>query len=464
VGDKSNTWGELEDAASRIAKHLVDQGVQRGDRIIVHQSNTLDYLQVILGIAWAGAITVPILSIISPDELKYIIAEIEPAAVIDPVNQAGELMMSERCDPNDGTGQSISQILFTSGSSGRPKGVVHYYESTAAAMEGWLSVSGMSQFDVTLVSTPISHASGRLFEAVLLTAATVVLSRSSRAEDILCAIETTQTSHMILVPTVLAELVNHERFTEHDVTSLRFLMYASAPASPTLIMRAQELFGPIIHTVYGSTEAPAPITHLDPSDHLRATTTNQELLLSCGREFRWGCQIQIVNEAREPVADGELGQMAIWTPALAATYWNQPELWDQRIDAGWFLTGDIARREQGFIYLADREDDMIITGGFNVFPTEVENHIVAHSLVSEVVVFGLPDSRWGEAVVAIVSGKSDLTERVIRDWCQNHLSRHKIPKQILIVDALPKNGHGKVSRRGVREYFYSDAELINGAG
>jgi acyl-CoA synthetase (AMP-forming)/AMP-acid ligase II len=464
AGNASNTWSELEDSASRIAHHLISSGVRPGDRVLVHQSNTLAYIQTILAVAWCGAAVVPALSILSQDELDYVIAEIQPTKIIDPVQDVTNMLFADRCDPVDGTGESISQILFTSGSSGRPKGVVHQYASTAAAMAGWLSVSAISNGDVALVSTPISHASGRLFEAVLLAGATVVMSSTSRSNAILGAIQQSRTTHMIVVPTVLADLVNDDDFVNYDLSSLRFLLYASAPASPTLITRAQELFGPIIHTVYGSTEAPTPITHLDPADHVRATTTNPELLLSCGSEFEWGCQIDILNELGEPVADDQLGQLAIWSPALAQTYWQQPDLWNQRLAGDWFLTGDIARRREGFIFLADRKDDMIITGGFNVFPTEVENHIAANELVHEVAVVGIPDARWGEAVVAVVSGDSNLTDSHILEWCQSALSRHKIPKRVLIVDELPKTGHGKVSRRVVRDHFFAGAGAINGAG
>jgi fatty-acyl-CoA synthase len=464
AGNASSTWSELEDSASRVAQHLIDSGVRPDDRVIVHQSNTLAYIQTILAVAWCGAVAVPALSILSQDELDYITTEIQPAAILDPAHDVPNMLLANRCEPRDGIGESFSQILFTSGSSGRPKGVVHQYASTAAAMAGWLSISKIAPGDVALVSSPISHASGRLFEAVLLAGATVTLSCNSRATSVLSAIAQTRTTHLIVVPTVLADLVNDEEFQSYDLSSLRFVLYASAPASPTLISRAQELFGPIVHTVYGSTEAPTPLTHLDPADHLRATTTDPELLLSCGREFDSGCQIDILNDSGDAVADDELGQLAIWSPALAHTYWQQPDLWSQRLHGDWFLTGDIARRHEGFIFLADRKDDMIITGGFNVFPTEVENHIAAHELVYEVAVVGIPDTRWGEAIVAVVSGDPSLTDTNILTWCQNALSRHKIPKRVLIVDELPKTGHGKVSRRAIREHFFAGADAIHGAG
>jgi fatty-acyl-CoA synthase len=313
VGNTSTTWGELEDGASRVAQHLIDSGVRPDDRVIVHQSNTLAYIQTILAVAWCGAVAVPALSILSRDELDYITTEIQPTATIDPIQDVPRMLFANRCEPRDGNGESISQILYTSGSSGRPKGVVHQYASTAAAMAGWLSISKISPGDVALVSSPISHASGRLFEAVLLADATVAISCNSRAKSVLSAIQQTSTTHLIVVPTVLADLVNDEEFESYDLSSLRFVLYASAPASPTLISRAQELFGPIIHTVYGSTEAPTPITHLDPADHLRATTTNPELLLSCGRESEWGCQINILNDFGDAVADDELGRSLIRT-------------------------------------------------------------------------------------------------------------------------------------------------------
>lgn len=462
--DVCATWGELAHDAACIAGALAERGIGSGDLVIVRQSNTLDYLRLVMGIDWAGAAPVPTLGILSDSERDRIDSVVDPALVIDSEGDIGDLLAGRPIGPVDGLPSALSQVLFTSGSSGAPKGVVHSYASTAAAMAGWLAVSGLENGDVVLVTTPVSHAAGRLLEAGLLTGATVVLLASARAAGVVDAAKAHGVTHMIVVPTVLAELLEDERATSAELPSLEFVMYASAPASPSLIVRAQERLGPILHTCYGSTEAPLPVTHLDAIDHTAAASSSPELLLSCGGEFAFGAQIRIIDETGAEAPDGEPGQLAISTPGLAVGYWQAEEQWRERMAGDWFLTGDIGTVSGGRLFLSDRQDDMIITGGFNVFPTEVEGYLMGHPAVREAAVIGVPDQRWGEAVVAVVSTRAAVEQDVLIAYCRAGLSGHKVPKSIRFVEELPKSGHGKVARRTVREHLLSDTKSVHGAG
>lgn len=458
------TWAALVDDVRRLASGMRALGANQADRIVIRQSNSLAYLELVFATGWLGAVPVPTLGILSAQERGTIDDAIRPRMIIDSLEDHGSLLGSEGISPVDGDPESLSQILFTSGSSGMPKGVMHSYSSTSAAMAGWYTVSQMKQSDVVLVSTPVSHAAGRLMEGALLAGARVVLLSSARADAIVNAVREHDVTHMILVPTVLAEFLDHPEATMESLPSLRFVMYASAPASPNLIIRAQEQLGPIIHTVYGSTEAPLPLTHLNAEEHARAMHQNADLLLSCGREFTTGCQLRIVDTDMRSVPEGEQGQLVISTAGLASGYWEQADVWNARRHDDWFLTGDIGTLRGGYLYLADRSDDMIISGGFNVFPTEVEHHLADHPCVREVAVVGIPDERWGEAVVAIVSLKDSCSEDELLTHCRSTLSRHKVPKSIVFLDELPKSGHAKVSRREAKRIAFGNAPSISGAG
>lgn len=462
-GMTSATWSELAVEVERLAGVLAGTGLGPGDRVVVRQYNSLPYLRTVLALGWIGAIPIPTLGILGPTERAHIDTITSAACIIDPSTEIAGVCAGTSA-PYDGPPTSLSQILFTSGSSGQPKGVMHTFASTAAAMAGWLAVSDLERDDVVIVSTPVSHAAGRLFEGALLAGAATVLLPNARAHGLVEAVHRYGGTHMIVVPTVLAEFLDHEDATAESLPSLQFVMYASAPASPRLIVRAHERLGPILHSCYGSTEAPLPLTHLNARDHMRAVTDTPDLLLSCGAEFEFGCQVRVVDESMREVPPGHTGQLVVSTPGLACGYWQQEDVWEGRVNGDWFLTGDLGSIRDGHVYLVDRQDDMIITGGFNVYPTEVENWLCEHPEVRDAAVIGVPDSRWGEAVVAVVSTRGDIEADALLAHCQQGLSKHKVPKEIHLVDDLPTSGHGKVSRRHVREMLMSGGPVIHGAG
>lgn len=461
--DVELTWRELADRVARRAATLARAGVGPGDRVLVRQANTHGYLEAVLAAAWRGAAYVPVLGVLSAGERHYIEETVEPVAVLDaaypgpPGDHGGEA-------PVDVPPGAASQVLFTSGSSGRPKGVVHSFDSTAGAMGAWAAVTKAGPDQVVLVTTPMSHAAGRLVESALVAGGRVVIAESPKPGPVAAAIERYGVTHMLLVPTVLQDLVDGA--AGGDLSSLRQVVYSSAPASPSLVRRAHERLGPVVASVYGSTEVPAPVTVLDTADHERAMAGAAHLLTSCGREHPWGVQTRIVDDDLREVPPGEVGQLALCTPWLASGYWRQPDAWAERLRDGWFLTGDLGRYEDGYLYLVDRRDDMIISGGYNVFPTEVEHVLGEHPSVREVAVFGAPDGRWGEAVVAAVAlrqpAPADPPAALIAH-CRDHLPRYKVPKRIVVLDDLPKSGHGKLSRRLTRQRVVGDSAVVHGA-
>lgn len=459
------TWTELLNRVAALAAHLAAAGVNAGDRVVLRQQNTHSYVEAACAIAWRGATVVPTLHTLTRTEFDHIVAEIGPTAVLNAADSFDDLIRSSTAiGPMDGPNETLSQIMFSSGSTGQPKGIMHSFASTAAAMAGWAELLHTSEGARILVTSPISHGAGRLVEAALINAQTVVILDTAKPAAVIDAVEGYRITHALVVPTVLQDFIDHPDLGGRDVSSLQMLIYAAAPASATLITRAYERLGAILHNVYGMSEAPTPITHLDSADHARAVEHEPHLLRSCGREYRFGVQTRLIDAEGNSVPDGEPGELAIAGPWAFVGYWNQPELYASRMRSGWMLTGDVARVEDGYFYLMDRRNDMIISGGFNVYPAEIENVISAHPAIREVVVVGEPHPRWGEAVLAVVSLCSAAEDHEIIDYCRKTLAAPKVPKRVLILDELPRSAHDKLSRRTVKDLVLQHPTTISGSG
>jgi fatty-acyl-CoA synthase len=459
------SWGALANQCAALAGALRRDGVGPRDRVAVIQANSIEYLISIGAIAWSGAAFAPLLGSLSAQERDRIVEVMEPSAVLDAgdCDHIGALVSSgTSAPPVQGHGSDVSQVLFTSGSTGQPKGVVHDYRGTEAAIMSWLLVAGQRPPTV-LVSSPISHAAGRLVEAAMPTGGTVVILETARSSAIIGAIERYGVTHMLVVPTVLQELVDDPSLQDSDLRSLEFVMYSAAPASPGLLQRAQERLGSVLHTVWGATECPAPNTWMGPAEHAEAVANNPILLRSCGREFPGGVQVRVVDETFEEVAAGVTGQIVVSAPWLAVDYLGQSDLWSARMRGDCFLSGDVGFvDDHGYLFLAERKEDLIISGGFNVYPTEVENALLARPEVAEASVVGAPHPRWGEQVMAVIVLNSPLPEDELLAHCRSELAAYKVPKGIVVVDALPRTGHGKVSRRLVREEILGAAAQLHG--
>ena len=503
AGDRRLTWGELVSRAGRLAGALRRAGVGPGDRVCVVQANRAAYVEAVAATAWLGAAFVPVLGGLTVRERDEIIAMVRPSVVIDTTaaNPFGDLGgPGDRGSPG-GPGDWVppvqadpsttAQILFTSGSTGTPKGVMHSFAGSRAVFAAWVRLVGVpGPPPRVLVTTPISHAAGRLLEAALPLGGTVVIQDGAAGEATLATIARFGVTHMLVVPTVLRRMVDEPSLASHDLSSLRFVLYSAAPAAAGLVARAHTRLGEVLHTVWGSTELPAPNTHLGPAEHARGVAGEPRLLGSCGREFASDVQLRVVDDRLRDVPAGEPGQVIAAAGWLASGYWDRPDLWASRLHGDWFLTGDIGRvDDEGYLYLSDRVDDLIITGGSNVYPTEIETAVAEHPDVSEVSVVGLPDPQWGEAVTAVVvlrpgaaasaagpgsasaaasasasaSADAEVADAVLAH-CRAHLARHKVPKRVIVVDELPRNPLGKVSRRAVRATLIADTDPRPGVG
>jgi acyl-CoA synthetase (AMP-forming)/AMP-acid ligase II len=314
----------------------------------------------------------------------------------------------------------------------------------------------------------MSHFAARLMDSGWVAGSTAVILQAPDPGQTFAAIERHRVTHLLAIPTLLQMFLGHPEIDRHDLSSLRFICYAAAPASSALVRRAIERFGSILHTGWGGTEAYGLNTHMTPAEHQAALEGHEERLLSCGRENSLGGRVRILDEQGRDVPPGDVGEACVRAPWMTAGYWNLPELTAQTIVDGWLHFGDLARvDEDGYVYLVDRKGDMIITGGMNVYPREVEEVLYQHPAVLEAAVVGVPDEKWGEAVKAVVALKSGQTvgEAELLAFAKERLAPFKAPKSLEIRASLPKTPVGKISRRDVKAQYWAGQErMVHGAG
>ncbi|WP_323793957.1 fatty-acid--CoA ligase FadD8 [Nocardioides sp.] len=356
----------------------------------------------------------------------------------------------------------IVSITYTGGTTGKPKGVI----GTAAAM------NTMSQIQLAewewpenpkfLMCTPLSHAGAAFFVPTVIKGGTLhVLSRFDPAE-VLRTIEEQRITATMLVPSMLYALMDHPDSRTRDLSSLETVYYGASAINPVRLREAIDRFGPIFAQYYGQSEAPMVITYLSRADH---ESGDDRRLASCGRPSAF-IRTALLGEDGQPVTQGEPGEICVAGPLLAGGYWNLPDETAATFRDGWMHTGDIAREdEDGFWYIVDRTKDMIVTGGFNVFPREVEDVVAEHPAVAQVGVIGTPHEKFGEAVTAIVvlrDGQA-LTDDVvaqIQAMVKERKGSVQVPKQVIATEALPLTGLGKPDKKALRAQYWTGERSV----
>jgi acyl-CoA synthetase (AMP-forming)/AMP-acid ligase II len=464
--------------------------------VAIVQQNRMEYLEATIAIARTGGVLVPMLGALTEDEHAFMVRDAGARFVValgsetvpraqSTAKASGAMLLAfgeadgsedvaaladlERLDPFelDCEPTTLAQILYTSGTTGRPKGVTHSYASVAAAMGAWATTFGVGPEDRLLGHLALSHFGGRAMDTSWVAGAALVIIPGPDPKAMLRAIVAHRITILLVIPTLLRMLLDHPDAADADLSSLRVVLYAAAPAAPSLVRRALDRLGPVLYTGFGQTEAYGLNTLLPPAEHLAALSSGAARLVSVGRECQAFAQVRIRSEdGRDlpPDAEGEICVSAPWT---TPGFWNRPDLDRERLRSGWLHTGDLGRSDEaGYIYLADRKEDKIITGGFNVYPAEVEGTMVEHAAVAECAVFAVPDAKWGEAIRAAVTlhpGANATPEELIA-FAKEHLARFKVPKAIDVVPQLPKTAVGKILRRALREPHWKDRDReVHGA-
>ena len=359
----------------------------------------------------------------------------------------------------------IVSITYTGGTTGKPKGVI----GTAAAM------NTMSQIQLAewewpenprfLMCTPLSHAGAAFFVPTVIKGGTLhVLARFDPAE-VLRTIEEQKITATMLVPSMLYALMDHPDSHTRDLSSLETVYYGASAINPVRLREAIDRFGPIFAQYYGQSEAPMVITYLSRADHESPTPGDDRRLASCGRPSAF-VRTALLDEDGQEVAVGEPGEICVSGSLLAGGYWNLPDETAATFRDGWMHTGDIAREdEDGFWYIVDRTKDMIVTGGFNVFPREVEDVVAEHPAIAQVGVIGTPHEKFGEAVTAIVVLRDghELTDEVVAEiqaMVKDRKGSVQVPKQVIAADALPLTGLGKPDKKALRAQYWTGERSV----
>ena len=488
--DRRLTYSGLDARADTVARALIARGLNVGDRVALIQYNCIEFVVAAIAIARAGGVLTPMLGVLTEAEHRYIVTDsdarfvlaltgehlaraqaIAPGAALGLGSMArADDLLAETPDPAplpafDRPPETLAQVLYTSGTTGRPKGVAHSFASVSASMNFWASNFGHRPEDRLLGQLPLSHFCARAMDSAWIAGAALVILRDAAPAAVLDAIARQRVTFMLGVPTFLRLLLEDEATETADLSSLRAIVYAAAPAAPTLVARAMERFGPVLNTGYGQTEAYGLCTFMGPAEHAEALSDDPQRLTSVGRAHG-AAQVVILREDGTPCDPGEVGEICVCAPWVTSGFWKNPDLDAARLQGGWLRMGDLGRMQpDGYIYLADRKEDMIITGGYNVYPAEVEHALVAHPAVAECGVFAVPDAKWGEAVQAAVVLRpgEEVSETELIAFAKKHLVKFKVPKAITFQAELPKTPVGKIIRRVLREpYWAGQAGNIHG--
>ena len=347
---------------------------------------------------------------------------------------------------------TITRLSYSGGTTGKPKAIPGSPRVGAQALQIMLTDWEWPVEPRILAVVPLSHAGGSLFGPMLLKHGTMVVMPGFDAKAVLEAIETYRINCTMLVPTMIYALLDHPDFDQYDLSSLETVFYGASLMSPVRLKEAIERIGQVFFQFYGQAEAPMTVCVMRRSEH---DPTNPARLASCGRPVPW-VDVQLLDDANTPVPEGEPGEICVRGPLVMDGYLNRDELNRETFAGGWLHTGDVAVRDpDGFLRIVDRKKDMIVTGGFNVFPSEVENVIAQHPAVAQVCVFGTPDEKWGEAVTAAIvlrpGQHTDAAE--IAALVREHKGPVQSPKRVEFVDSIPQTAVGKPDKKALRKRF-----------
>ncbi|MGE2832793.1 fatty-acid--CoA ligase FadD8 [Mycobacterium sp. SMC-4] len=354
----------------------------------------------------------------------------------------------------------IGGLTYTGGTTGKPKGVIGTTQSITTMTTVQLAEWEWPENPRFLMCTPLSHAGAAFFTPVIVKGGELIVLTKFDPAEVLRVIEEQKITATMLVPSMIYALMDHPDSHTRDLSSLETVYYGASAMNPVRLAEAIRRFGPIFAQYYGQSEAPMVITYLSKKDH------DDKRLTSCGRPTLFA-RVALLDSDGKPVPQGEVGEICVSGPLLSGGYWNLPEATAETFRDGWMHTGDLAREdEDGFYFIVDRTKDMIVTGGFNVFPREVEDVVAEHPAVAQVCVIGTPDEKWGEAVTAVVvlrpdADRSDEAVARMTAEIQTSVKERKgsvqSPKQVIVADSVPVTALGKPDKKAVRAQFWAGA-------
>ncbi len=490
LGDVVLTGGQMRDQISSFVQALASQGIGKGSTVAMLSKNRPEVLISVGSQMILGCRNTALAPMGSVDDHSYILGDAEIETLIfDPTafeERAAQLKdtvptlknffslgpsevgvdilaLAAEFEPArlvaaDVDGDDASSMVYTGGTTGKPKGVVNTFASGVTLPQIQMAEWQWPDEMRFLACTPLSHAGMAFFVPTLMRGGSLVVLPAFEPGAVLEAIEKHKITATMLVPTMIYMLLDHPDLKTRDVSSLQTLYYGASAMSPARLREGIEKLGPIFFQYFGQSECGMTISVLRKEEHLLESPTNGDMdrLASCGRPVPW-LNVKLLDDDLNEVAQGELGEICVRGPLVMKEYWNKPAETEEALRGGWLHTGDIARADKdGFLFIVDRKKDMIVTGGFNVFPREIEDVISAHPAVASVAVVGVPDEKWGEAVKACVVLREGQTVagEDLSAMVKDAKGAVHAPKTVDFVDTLPLTPIGKLDKKALRARYW----------
>jgi acyl-CoA synthetase (AMP-forming)/AMP-acid ligase II len=489
VSDDTHAWTYREFAGriSRLAGGLTARGLEAGDRVVLCMENCAEFLEMMFACWTAGLCAVPINARLHVREVEYIAGDCGARLLVAtpnlvhglaPLEQTVEalssivstrsaeyatlLQQSAPMNPAHQAATDRAWLFYTSGTTGRPKGAVLSHRNLLFMSHCYYAdIDMLDERDTCLHAGPLSHGAGLYALPHLLRGGHQVVLPHFEVDAILDALRRHSRVSMFAAPTMLTRLVDAPAVAAADLSNLRTIFYGGGPMYVADLERALQLFGPRLYQLYGQGESPMTITGLDQRQHAdQAHPRWRERIGSCGAA-RTGVLVKVVDDRDRDLPNGEVGEVVTRSDCVMEGYWNNPAATGETLRGGWLHTGDLGSfDEEGFLTLRDRSKDMIISGGSNIYPREIEEVLLRHPDLGEVSVVGRPHPEWGEEVVAFVVPRPgvDVAPDELDRLCLDHIARFKRPRHYRFVEALPKNNYGKVLKTELRRVLAEPAE------
>jgi long-chain acyl-CoA synthetase len=486
--DQTWSFAQLQDRSSRSANALKSVGVGQGDRVALLSKNCAECFELLYACNKIGAIFTGLNWRLAPTEIQAIVLDAQPKVII--VSAGEESLLTDTCrnlncikrivvlgedfdgwrdaasdsDPgHSGAPDEVALLLYTSGTTGLPKGVMltnlGMSFTQRLASESW----GMGPHSVNLVAMPMFHIGGCGYGSSTMTVGGhTVLMREVNPTRIIELIAKHKVTHTFLVPTVVQALLEVPQVKEAHLGSMELLMYGAAPMGDVLLRRAIDVLGCQFMQAYGMTETAGTVVVLPPADH-EPQGPRVSLLRSVGRALPW-VDVRVVNpQTQTDTPTGQVGEIWLRSDMVMQGYWRKPQdTAEALLEGGWLRTGDAAYLDaDGYIYLFDRFKDLIISGGENIYPAEIENILNGHPAILEVAVIGMPHPRWGESPRAVVVLRQGMqaTEQALISYTRAHLAHYKCPTSVVFTAQLPRNASGKLLKRELRRVCLEELSI-----
>lgn len=491
--DQKLTFQEVYENSNKLANVLMELGLKKGEKVAFLLSNSLQSVEIDFALLLAGLVRVPLNTRLSEEEHCHMINETEAKALLfteeflDKVNhlktktpqvtlycqmsgiskEATIVNMKEKLESVSSeevvvelSDADLATIQYTSGTTGVLKAAVHTQGTWFHICMNIKNSIDIQESDIMLHAAPLTHASGTLVLPHWVSGAANAIVSSFVPQTFLETIEKHNVTTLNLVPTMITMLLLTPDVEKYSLKSLRQIIYGASPMPKEILQKGLNLWGPKFIQYYGQTETPLFITLLDAEDHFKKDSHSNDLLLSCGKPIS-STMVKIVDPDLNELPPNNIGEIAVKSSQNMIGYYNEPELTHTSIIDGWIHTRDMGYlNDEGYLFLVDRKSDMIITGGFNVYPKEIEDVLYSHPLIAEVAIVGVPDVTWGEAIKAFVVVKEgqSLTEKEVIEFCKSKLASYKKPKSVEFMRELPKSAVGKIIRRVLKEPYWNVAE------